>query len=831
MTLRQTKIVRTNDPSPDRSSHMRHIAIKVLKIVFPIFLLLISSHVLAEEQPKGDQTREAKQDVPEPVPDIADLIPKATKLSGDLATLENRVSGVLDISKFEEKYARIEESLKDPAAQLQQTKASKDVKLDKLVEIRIAIEREEDLLDDLSRPIAETIRQFGAWRNDWHAEKQQWNKWESVLVKDGDLDELKSIFAKAKDTIDKALGIVNSQLGSLLTVQQRAGNIQGKIIAIDAELDAMILAARLGVRVNISPPMFSSMYFSQYSSELWYALQDGLVEASWADHRILKQQGLIVFFQVVFSLLVIVAVYRNRQVLKDSERWYFLSARPFSAGLFFGTIVFMSFYEYRGLQDMWGLYLSIVGGICFARLNSALNPASWKRQFVYGVIIVYIVTRLTQLIMLPLPLMRLFTVLAALAGLLFCLWCAGEARRQKDSRVYRWALQLGVCFLAFVIIAEIWGKQGLAEFLFISMLRSTVPVLSFMLFMYIIRGLIEWIFRTSSLQRIELFSRNIDVIVRRVTLFINAAICGFILLPGILFIWGAYDELSEAIKDLLSLGFNLGDQRISLGLVVISAGILYGSFLVSSIVQKLLMDQVLAKRRVETGVRVSIARLVHYVLIFVGFVVALLALGFEFTKLTIILSALGVGIGFGLQGIVNNFVSGLILLFERPVRVGDYIELGGKWAEIKNIGLRATIVQTFDQADLIIPNADLVSNQVINWTLSNRRVRLAIPVGVAYGSDIALVMETLRESAKDNSKVAETPTPQVLYLNFGESALEFELRVWVLDADNWLVVSSELHQEIDRRFRKAKIEIAFPQRDLHLRSREESVILQRTEPT
>jgi potassium efflux system protein len=341
-----------------------------------------------------------------------------------------------------------------------------------------------------------------------------------------------------------------------------------------------------------------------------------------------------------------------------------------------------------------------------------------------------------------------------------------------------------------------------------------------------IRGFIEWVFRSSSLKQTALYSGSTDAIVSRPTFFIDAAICGIVLLPGILFIWGAYENMPRAIKGLLTLGFNLGSNRISVGLVIVSAGILYGSFLLSRIVQKLLMDQVLAKRRVEIGVKVSISRLVHYVLIFIGFLVALFALGFEFTKLTIILSALGVGIGFGLQSVVNNFVSGIILLFERPVRVGNYIEFDGKWAEIKNIGLRATIVQTFDQADVIIPNADLVANQVINWTLTNRRVRLTIPVGVAYGSDIALVMETLRESAKDNSKVAEAPTPQVLYLNFGESALEFELRVWVLDADNWLVVSSELHQEIDRRFREAKIEIAFPQRDLHLRNLDESVILQ-----
>jgi small-conductance mechanosensitive channel len=146
------------------------------------------------------------------------------------------------------------------------------------------------------------------------------------------------------------------------------------------------------------------------------------------------------------------------------------------------------------------------------------------------------------------------------------------------------------------------------------------------------------------------------------------------------------------------------------------------------------------------------------------------------------------------------------------------------WAEIKKIGLRATTVQTFDQADVIIPNADLITNQVTNWTLSNRRVRLIIPVGVAYGSDVPLVMETLIACAKTSSNVAKAPVPQVLFLSFGESSLDFELRVWVLDADERMKVKSELHQEIDRRFREANIEIAFPQRDLHLRSLDESVL-------
>jgi small-conductance mechanosensitive channel len=346
-----------------------------------------------------------------------------------------------------------------------------------------------------------------------------------------------------------------------------------------------------------------------------------------------------------------------------------------------------------------------------------------------------------------------------------------------------------------------------------------------------INGVLEWAFRSSPLRRTTVLYRDPDAIIRRVAGFIDVAICGLVLLPSILMIWGVYNSLEAATKGLLALGVNLGSQRISVGLVIISAGILYGSFLLSWIIQKVLIDEVLTRRRVETGVRVSIAKLAHYVLVFVGFVLALLALGFDFTKLTIILSALGVGIGFGLQAVVNNFVSGLILLFERPVRVGDYIEIGGNWAEIQKIGLRATTVQTFDQADVIIPNADLITNQVTNWTLSNRRVRLIVPVGVAYGSDVALVMETLMACGGASSNVAKTPAPQVLFLRFGESSLDFELRVWVLDAEERIKVQSELHQAIDRSFREEKIEIAFPQRDLHLRSLGESVILRHVEAT
>ena len=804
---------------------------KILTIALAIAIFLIPRYALPQEQPNGDQPKEIKQEKTESAPDLAEVIPKVTKLAADLVALENRVSAAPDVSEFEKKVAGIEESLKEPATQLQQIRDAKDGRLNKLVELRKVIERENKLFEEISKPLGEAIHQFGTWRHDWLAEKQQWSQWQSTLLEEGDLTPLQSTFARAKDTIDRALEIVVSKLNSMLAAQERAGNVQAKIIALSTELDSLVLAARSGIRVNISPPMFSFRYFSQYSNELWYALQKGLVETAWPDSRFFDQQGLIVFVHVFFCLFVIIAVYRNRQRLSESKRWWFLVARPFSTGLFFSTLALMWLYGYRGNQDLWRLAIATAAGVSFARIIGALNPVSWKMKFVYGLVIILLVTQLLQVISLPIPLFRLYMVLTALVGLVFCWRWSAESVRQKDERFYRWPLRAGAFFLAVIIVAQIWGKQGLAEFLFISLIRSIAFVLGFMLFLYMIRGSLEWVFRRSSLQRVAFFYRSTDTIIRRVTLFVDIALCGLLFLPAILLTWGLFDSLPAAIKGLLELGFTLGSQRISIGLVIISAGILYGSFLASWMVQKLLIDEVLARRRVEPGVRVSIARLVHYVLIFIGFLLALLALGFEFTKLTIILSALGIGIGFGLQSIVNNLVSGLILLFERPVRVGDFIEVGTNWAEIKKIGLRATTVQTFDQADVIIPNADLVSTQVVNWTLSNRLVRLIIPVGVAYGSDVSLVMETLMASARENSKIAATPPPQVLFLNFGESSLDFELRVWVLDAENRLVVSSELHQEIDRRFREAKIEISFPQRDLHLRSVAESVVLKPTKTT
>jgi small-conductance mechanosensitive channel len=219
----------------------------------------------------------------------------------------------------------------------------------------------------------------------------------------------------------------------------------------------------------------------------------------------------------------------------------------------------------------------------------------------------------------------------------------------------------------------------------------------------------------------------------------------------------------------------------------------------------------------EVGLQDSITTISVYVIWMLGILIALHVFGLNTASLAVAFGALGIGLGFGLQNIFNNFISGIILLFERPIQVGDDVEVNGTWATVKKINVRSTVVQTYDNASLIIPNADFVSSQVTNWSFKDKRLRRSIVVGVAYGSDVALVRDTLLEIARNTPKVLKQPAPDVLFSDFGDSALIFRLRIWT-DIDNMLKVETAIRFEIDRLFRERNIEISFPQRDIHIRS-------------
>jgi small-conductance mechanosensitive channel len=257
---------------------------------------------------------------------------------------------------------------------------------------------------------------------------------------------------------------------------------------------------------------------------------------------------------------------------------------------------------------------------------------------------------------------------------------------------------------------------------------------------------------------------------------------------------------------------------LTLGDILASVLVFYGTVLLSRLIQFVLTEDIYPRLGTRTGRSNAISSLIQYMVLTLGFVFAATALGFDANRFTLLAGAFGVGIGFGLQTIVNNFISGIILLTEQPVQVGDTIEMGPIFGEIRRIGIRSSTVRSFEGSEIIIPNADLISQQVTNWTLSDRRRRIEISVGVAYGTDPDRVLEILSQIAEGEERVLSEPRPYGLFRGFGSSSLEFEVRAWTDQFDDFLVIKSALCGRLVTAFRAEGIEIPFPQRDLHVRS-------------
>lgn len=790
-----------------------------------IFLLItciaISNQTFADILPRDNSSMKTEEIKPSARPDLAEIIPLATDLSASFSTLESNLTNLLDISVIQNKYGKIQENLKEPAEQLQKIKDSKEYSYSKLSELRRLIEKEKDAFGDSNTPVKKAINQLEQWRLAWLGEQTRWHQWRGDLAENDGLEQLDTTFAGVDVVIDKALALLQAKMSLLFTIQKNSILIRVQINQLLTDLDILIGSQQRSVLKKKSPSMFTFEFRDQVGSGLGQGIRKGLDEVRWPDKRVVANDSWILLIQFTVSFLVSLTIYLKRKRLLSSQRWLFLAKRPVSAGLFLGLMTTMVLYETFAASE-WRVFIVLIGAISFVRLSEFIVQEPWKKQFILSIVTVMVLSRLFYWINLPLPLIRLYIVTISLAGIILCLRWSLMAHRIRVNGFYAWGLRLFSIFFTVIIIAEVWGKEVLSDYLFSTMIRSVTLVLLYMLFTHIIRGVIETMILNAPLHKIKFQPGDANEMGQRITVLFDLVIWGLLVFPAILMFFRVYDTFQEAVWGVMDFGFEISAQRINIGLLLLSAAIIYGVNFGSWIVQKLIMNEILIRGEVEKGVRLSISRLIHYVLITISFLLVLMVLGFEFTKLTIMLSALGVGIGFGLQSIVNNFVSGLVLLFEQPVRVGDIIELeGGVWVEIKKIGLRATVAETYDQSDIIIPNADLISNPVTNWTLSNRQVRLIIPIGVAYGSDVPLVLETLVASANSHNKVSKIRKPLALFLNFGESTLDFELRVWVF-ADERLQVRSDLHQEIDRRFREANIEIAFPQRDLHLRSMDKS---------
>ena len=266
--------------------------------------------------------------------------------------------------------------------------------------------------------------------------------------------------------------------------------------------------------------------------------------------------------------------------------------------------------------------------------------------------------------------------------------------------------------------------------------------------------------------------------------------------------------LIATIEAVLNANLALGSFSITPGHILAFLIAVWASFFVSKFLRFLLEEDVYHHLHLERGIPYAISTMLHYVILLLGFFIGLGALGIDLTKVTILAGAFSVGIGFGLQNVINNFVCGLILLFERPIKVGDVIEVGGKVGEVSRIGIRASVIRTADGSEVIVPNGSLISTQVTNWTFSDRKRAIEVSVNVTGGEDPQRVVELLKRTAASHPDVAKEPVPQAHVVNFSSGAVTFQLRAWTDRYQDLAQVRSDLSIAINDTLARENIAIA-----------------------
>ncbi len=408
--------------------------------------------------------------------------------------------------------------------------------------------------------------------------------------------------------------------------------------------------------------------------------------------------------------------------------------------------------------------------------------------------------------------------LCMLAVLGWLLWRLVVARRQRSSRTLRLLLNLlaaGCVALAVAVASNVIGNVTLAAMLTEATLSSAYAGLFLLASSNVVRGWLRFVTRPTT-QRFNAGHLRTGGLLQVLSHLFELALF-LAWLYRTLDAFRVLRPLQGWMEALFAFKLGFGNISVTVGGIVLFWVSVFLSFWVAKTVRGVLAEDVLPRMTLPRGVANSASTMTYYLLLTVGLMVALTAAGFELSQVTLLLGALSVGIGFGLQTVVNNFVSGLILMFERPIQPGDTVEVAGTIGTIRDIGMRATTFITFEGADVVVPNGMLLSEKLINWTLSTNTRRIDLPVGVAYGSDPAAVAQLLGQVADGTAGVARHPAPTVLFTGFGASSLDFSVRAWA-SFDDHIFVRSRMALAVHAALKDAGIEIPFPQQDLHLRS-------------
>jgi len=655
--------------------------------------------------------------------------------------------------------------------------------------------------------------------------------------------------ARADDEDPTLIEQIDGVLAEIGGVRDGAAERQGEVAALQAKVASLTEIIRVDVaklteiRRNLAgrifeedrPPMYSREFFELLDrEEIAGRLAEhrdrevaALSRFAWHHRQRLTIHGLATVFLLAFMFTARMRVRRFRHEHEEDDpaldHMEAVFDRPVALALLLSIFVGLWGYE-----EIPPLAAPVIGA-------TALLPAVLilKRlverpvvPILYVLLVLYFVDRLNEAIA-PLPgLPRIVFVGEMVVVLALVLWwrrpsrLADVSRQKVESAPFQWlgiALRIALLAAPLAILAEATGYTALARLLGGTLLSAGYAGMMLYGSALALDGLVAFLLLVRPLKLSGMVERHgslIAVRIQRAIGWLVAALFFYVLLRRLEIV----DLFEEMVVGIWTFEIPLIAIEFTIGSIVEFLIIVRLTFALAKFIGFFLEEEVYTRVRMPKGKPYAVSTLTRYMVLLVGFLLATFALGVDVNRFTVLAGAFGVGIGFGLQTVVNNFVSGIILLTEQPVQVGDTIELEGVFGEVQRIGIRSSTVRTWQGAEVIVPNAQLVSEQVTNWTLSDDRRRIEIPVGVVYGSDPKRVISILEHVATSHDHVLGDPGPVVLFMNFGDSALEFELRCWTDLTGQYMSIRSSVIVRIEEALRAAGITIPFPQRDLHLAS-------------
>jgi small-conductance mechanosensitive channel len=693
---------------------------------------------------------------------------------------------------------------------------------------KLSLEQEQRKIEQETTKLNEVNTSLDQLTNWLNQQALVWKNTQKLMLRDSLSRPVPEKVTFTVAFLDSSLNLIGKKTEAMVEMLERTISIGVNIDLYIEKTVALITRKQMQAFTSDHLPFFRLNFRTDYGSEILQSLKSlKNVRAKELQDYLVTHLDAILFLFILLGAMVWFFIVLRKRIhinLEGFGQFYkkmllVILARPVSAA---AILVMIS--SILMLSDRPIIFRDALAYIIAYPLLILLNTILGKKYHVYlytfsVVIVLYMVL---VLLASETVIYRMMLLLIALAEIgMLCLFIISFRHNQlitlNQKRWVYFFMFLHLILAVTGLISNLAGRLILTEMalnaVFVNILNGVILFVT----VIIVNGLVASGIDSHQGQKLNSFRKYGELIKQRSIQILNTlTIIFWITLLLKAFRISGY--VYNLIGSIFTYRFSLGSAGFSLDLIVIFFVVIYIFYWLATLLRVILEEDVLIRLPLSKGLPHTIAMGVKYSLIVAGFLLAVNAAGIPMDKLTIILGAFSVGIGFGLQNIFSNMVSGLILLFERPIQLGDTVQVGQLTGNVKSIDLRSSNIQTFDGAEVIVPNGQLVSNEVINWTLSDKRRRIEIMVGVGYESDPPFVHQLLSEILKNHPEVLDEPEPLVFFNGLGESSLDFVLLFWIGNYNEGRRIKSEVLFSVFSVLKENNVNIPFPQRDVHIRT-------------